>query len=123
MARKSELRANGPARYTSMTLATNEFIRRFLIHVLPQGFHRIRHYGLFVGAAKAEHIAAVRKLLGAPASNPSTDNGTGDTASDTLTPPCPCCGGRMRIVEIFKRGETPRHQPSPPPIAIRIDTS
>jgi hypothetical protein len=50
-------RADGPARYTSMTLAAGEFIRRFLIHVLPQGFHRIRHYGLFAGSAKAEHIA------------------------------------------------------------------
>ena len=74
--------------------------------------------------AGLEHIAAVRKLLGAPASNTSTDNnGTGDTASDTLTAPCPCCGGRIRIIERFKRGETPRHQPSPPPIASRIDTS
>src|SRR5258708_20432193 len=59
-------RAKGPARHTTMTLAPSEFIRRFLIHVLPQGFHRIRHYGLFAGSAKAECIAPARQLLGPP---------------------------------------------------------
>jgi hypothetical protein len=105
-----------------MTLATGEFIRRFLIHVLPQGFHRIRHYGLFAGAAKTEAIATARKLLDMPVYNNSAD-ATAETADDTLNPPCPCCGGRMRIIEVFKRGQTPRHQPSPRPVAIRIDTS
>ena len=123
-------RAEGRARYTTMTLDTSEFIRRFLIHVLPKGFHRIRHYGLFASGAKAECIATARKLLGMPApsisanaddtSNPANDDGIHD--ANTLAP-CPCCGGRMRIIEIFKRGQTPRHRPSPPPIVIRIDTS
>jgi hypothetical protein len=54
-------RAQGRARYTTMTLDTNEFIRRFLIHMLAKGFHRIRHYGLFAGGAKAACIAAARK--------------------------------------------------------------
>jgi hypothetical protein len=122
--RVKNYRAQGPARYTTMTLATNEFIRRFLIHVLPHGFHRIRHYGLFAGTAKAEHIATARQLLGTPAPNISTKaNRANEAADDTLSPPCPCCGGRMRIIEIFKRGQTPRHQPSPRPIAMRIDTS
>jgi hypothetical protein len=117
-------RADGPARYTTMTLATGEFIRRFLIHVLPQGFHRIRHYGLFAGSAKPECIATARKLLGMPAPNISVEaNSTADAVDDTLTPPCPCCGGRMRIMEVFNRGQTPTHQPSPRPIVIRIDTS
>jgi hypothetical protein len=107
-----------------MTLATGEFIRRFLTHVLPQGFHRIRHYGRFAGAAKAECIATARKLLGAPAPTIATQANSNDEASDdALSLPCPCCGSRMRIIERFKRGETPRHKPSPRPIAIRIDTS
>ena len=119
-------RVEGRARYTTMTLDTSEFIRRFLIHVLPKGFHRIRHYGLFAGGAKAACIATARKLLGraAPAGSADTGGSADDDSShdaDTLT--CPCCGGRMRIIERFKRGESPRHRPSPRPIAIRIDTS
>jgi hypothetical protein len=122
--RVKNYRRNGPARYTSMTLATGEFIRRFLIHVLPQGFHRIRHYGLFAGTAKAECIATARRLLGVPVPGVSAEaNSTTEAADDTLDPPCPCCGGRMRIIEVFKRGQTPRYQPSPRPIVIRIDTS
>jgi hypothetical protein len=67
-----------------------------------------------------------RKLLGVPVDINSADDAADDQCNedaDTLTSPCPCCGARMRIIEIFKRGETPRHQPSPRPIAIRIDTS
>ena len=114
-------RVEGPARYTTMTLDTNEFIRRFLIHVLPKGFHRIRHYGLFAGGAKAECIMTARRLLNAPAEIEETADTTEN--ADALTSPCPCCDGRMRIIETFKRGETPRHQQSPRPIVIRIDTS
>jgi hypothetical protein len=117
-------RVKGPARYTSMTLATSEFIRRFLTHILPQGFHRIRHYGLLAGSTKAERIATAHKLLGMPVPSVSAEaNSTAEAADDTLDPPCPCCGGRMRIIEVFQRGQTPRHKPSPHPIAIRIDTS
>jgi hypothetical protein len=117
-------RRKGPARYTAMTLATGEFIRRFLIHVLPQGFHRIRHYGLFAGSAKAECIAMARQLLGMPEPSVAAEaNSTAEAADDPLDPPCPCCGGRMRIIEVFKRGQTPSHQPSRSPIVFRIDTS
>jgi hypothetical protein len=120
-------RVEGPARYTTMTLATHEFIRRFLIHVLPKGFHRIRHYGLFAGSAKAECIATARKLLGMSTPTISADTAPADDdrihEPDTLTPPCPCCGALMRIIEVFKRGEIPRNRPSPRPIVIRIDTS
>jgi hypothetical protein len=122
--RVKNYRAKGRERYTTMTLAPGEFIRRFLIHVLPQGFHRIRHYGLFAGTAKAECIATARQLLGMPVPSVTAQaNSTAEVADDTLDPPCPCCGGRMRIIEVFKRGQTPRHKPSPRPIAIRIDTS
>ena len=117
-------RAKGPARYTTMTLPVGEFIRRFLIHVLPQGFHRIRHYGLFAGSAKAECITTARRLLDMPVPTVSAKPcSTDDAADDTLDPPCPCCGGRMRIIEVFKCGQTPKHQPSRHPTVIRIDTS
>jgi hypothetical protein len=120
--RVKNYRLKGPARYTSMTLATREFIRRFLIHVLPQGFHRTRHYGLFAGSDKAARIAAARQLVGVP-SVAAEANSTAEVADHTLDPPCTCCGGRMRIIEVFKRGQTPSHQTSRRPIVIRIDTS
>jgi len=124
-------RVEGSARYTTMTLDVREFIRRFLIHVLPKGFHRIRHYGLFAGSAKAASIATARKLLAIAASTIAIDvnnpDGTADDHrihdDDALTSPCPCCGGRMRIIETFNRGESPHHQPPPRPIVVRIDTS
>lgn len=107
-----------------MTLATGEFIRRFLIHVLPQGFHRIRHYGLFAGSAKAECIATARQLLGMPVPSTSAEaNGNGEAADDTLDPPCPCCGGRMRIIEVFLRGQQPKHHATAVPLKIESDTS
>jgi hypothetical protein len=104
-----------------MTLASDEFIRRFLIHVLPGGFHRIRHYGLFANGGRAENLARARELLGVP---PQQDKPNDADASanepPTSLPPCPCCGGRMIIIEIFERGFTPRTRP---PTPIRIDTS
>jgi hypothetical protein len=80
-----------------MRLHPHEFIRRFLLHVLPKGFHRIRHYGLFAGTAKAEHLATARRLLDMPAPEVSaTAAGGNSDANDALNPPCPCCGARMR---------------------------
>jgi hypothetical protein len=104
-----------------MRLHPHEFIRRFLLHVLPKGFHRIRHYGLFAGTAKAEHIATARKLLDMPA--PDVAAAAEGRDDDTFNPKCPCCGGRMRIIERFERDETPRQRPSPRPGSTRIDTS
>ena len=106
-------------RYKCMTLTTDEFIRRFLIHVLPKGLHRIRHYGLFAKSACADNIARVRKLLAAakPEREPTT------ATVDQSKPTCPCCGGRMIIIEVFERGCTPRHRPTAPTNRIRIDTS
>jgi hypothetical protein len=116
-----DYRIDGPGRYTTMTLDTHEFIRRFLIHVLPSGFHRIRHYGLLAGGAKADNLARVRKLLDAAAPTPEPT----EVFSDPATPdkPCPCCGSLMRIVEVFKAGEVPRHRPTARCAAVRIDTS
>jgi Putative transposase/Transposase zinc-binding domain len=114
-------RAKGYARYTTMTLDVAEFIRRFLIHVLPKGFHRIRHYGFLASAAKAANLASAREKLNASIPHAST---TDAATPDADTPSrCPCCGGRMIIIETFARGETPHHQPSPRPSLIRIDTS
>jgi hypothetical protein len=119
-----DYRIEGPARDKTMTLATDEFIRRFLIHVLPKGFHRIRHYGLLANGNRSENIAHVRELLGlpAPAKQPEPPNATIDEIR-VLPQPCPCCGGSMIVIETFARGCEPKHRPSPPPAAIRIDTS
>jgi hypothetical protein len=104
--RYKDYRRNGPGRHQVMTLATYEFIRRFLLHVLPLGFHRIRHYGLLASATRKASIARARELL---AVLPSTAAELADVSDPT--PPCPCCGGRMRIVEIFGRWCQPRGPP------------
>ena len=121
-----DYRVEGPGRYKTMTVAPAEFIRRFMLHVLPKGFHRIRHYGLLASSGtKADTIARARQLIAAaaPAQPPrSAKLDEAPAGVDTLHP-CPCCGGRMVIVETFQAGTTPRHRPSVMPIAIRIDTS
>jgi hypothetical protein len=90
-----------------MTLAADEFMRRFLLHVLPKGFHRIRHYGLLAGATRKVRLDHIRQLLGcAPLAN--TD-APGD--SPDVRPPCPCCGGHMVVVETFERWCRPRAPP------------
>ena len=99
-------------------------IRRFLLHVLPKGFHRIRHYGLLATGTRADNIERARKLLGIEAPNTDTaDMAAPVDTDDTDLPPCPCCGSRLRIIETFLRGETPRHRASPRPLVFRIDTS
>jgi hypothetical protein len=121
-----DYRIEGRERYKVMTLPINEFIRRFLIHVLPDGFHRIRHYGLFASTTRADRIARARELLAMPKPQ-STQADTDTTKTDephVLPHPCPCCGGRMIIIETFNRGSSPKYRPSPSPTpAIRIDTS
>ena len=119
--RWKDYRAKGRERQKVMTLASDEFIRRFLIHVLPSGFHRIRHYGLFANGGRAENLARARDLLGVPAPQDEPDDA--DASADeppTSLLPCPCCGGRMIIIEIFERGSTSGTRSSSP---IRIDTS
>jgi putative transposase/transposase-like zinc-binding protein len=115
-----DYRAKGRERAKVMTLATGEFIRRFLIHVLPSGFHRIRHYCLFASSKRVENIARARQLLAVP--KPQSENAAaadGDVPP-TLAHPCPHCGGRMIIIETFERGCSPRTRPAS---VIRIDTS
>jgi len=119
--RWKDYRAKGRERMKVMTLAGDEFIRRFLIHVLPSGFHRIRHYGLFANGRRADNLARARDLLGVSPSQDEPGN-AGDRADEPPTSllPCPCCGGRMIVIEIFERGSTPTTRPSSP---ISIDTS
>lgn len=95
-----------------MRLNTEEFIRRFLMHVLPDGFHRIRHYGLMASAARKTNIAKIRTLLGAQAAA-QEDASTAEAIPLTLREPCPDCGSAMRIIETFRRGEVPRCRAPP----------
>jgi hypothetical protein len=119
--RWKDYRINGPARWKTMRLHPNEFIRRFLLHVLPKGFHRIRHYGLFASANRAESIATARALLdvAAPAADPQKQPDDAPDAPRVLPCPCSRCGARMIVIEVFARGCEPRWRPSP----SRIDTS
>jgi hypothetical protein len=120
-----DYRLEGPDRYKVMTLATHEFIRRFLMHVLPAGFHRIRYYGLLASGKRADNIARARELLTLPIIPVDAIKAASTNADQPQTPEhrCPCCGGRMIIIERFERGATPRSHPSPPTPVIRIDTS
>jgi predicted Zn-ribbon and HTH transcriptional regulator len=117
--RVKDYRVQGSSRHTTMTLQTTEFIRRFLIHVLPKGQHRIRHYGFFGNGNRAANIAAIRELLKAKA--PDADHNNGDPTVDAeehprvLALPCPCCGGRLIIIEAF----APQQQPRAPPDTTR----
>jgi hypothetical protein len=110
--RWKDYRENGQSRHKVMRLVVGEFMRRFLLHVLPDGFHRIRHYGLFANGHRAEKIALCRNLLDTePAPIAS------DSTSQSEPPPCPCCGGQMTIIESFD-GVRSGNQP-----ARRIDSS
>ena len=113
-----DYRIEGPGRYKMMTLEPGEFIRRFMLHVLPKGFHRIRHYGLLARSrTKAETLARARELIAAatPARpvQPAKKQQTDDSAARAEKPahPCPRCGARIVIIETFKAGRTPRHRP------------
>jgi hypothetical protein len=126
-----DYRLDGPERYGVMTLDTHEFIRRFLMHVLPQGFHRIRYYGLLTSPTRANNIARIRALLAVPLIPIDAIKAAHTKASTSAQPeepeapehPCPCCGSRMRIIETFLQGQQPKHRPTPLPPKIRIDTS
>jgi Putative transposase/Transposase zinc-binding domain len=109
--RYKDYRRTGAQRQQVMTLDAREFMRRFLLHVLPHGFHRIRHYGLFASATRKANIARFRKLLAVSMQPPEPFEATEPPAQ---LPPCPCCGGRMRIIEIFKRWMQPRAPPRHP---------
>jgi hypothetical protein len=112
--RVKDYRRNGEERYRTMTLEPGEFIRRFLLHVLPKGFHRIRHYGLLASAGRKANLARARELLAVPqpkAASSGSDDADAAAPND-WRPPCPCCGGRMIIIETFERGGNARAPPS-----------
>lgn len=113
--RYKDYRLEGPGRQKTMTLAAHEFIRRFMIHVLPKGFHRIRHYGLFASGRRAENIERARELLcvSAPPEQTDVTRGAVSEKSDAPDRICPSCGSLMTIVEVFARGCSPQHRPSP----------
>ena len=116
-------RTDGAARYTTMTLEPAEFMRRMLLHVLPKGFHRIRHTGFLASSGKADNIAAAREMLAATLTEPAAgDTADQPAAAAAPTRTCPCCGGAMHMIETFERGQTPRHQTQPSRLN-RIDTS
>ena len=105
--RYKDYRRSGPERQQVMRLDTDEFIRRFLLHVLPRGFHRIRHYGLLASATRKANIVRARALLAAPPPSEPTEA----VEPPDPRPPCPCCGGRMRVIETFEKWMQPRAPP------------
>ena len=119
--RWKDYRIEGSARWKTMRLHPHEFIRRFLLHVLPKGFHRIRHYGLFANANRAENIAKARALLDVapPAADPQPQSDGAPDAPRVAPCPCPRCGARMIVIEVFAPGSEPRWRPTP----SRFDTS
>jgi len=116
-----DYRIDGPGRTKTMTLAAHEFIRRFLIHVLPKGLHRIRHYGLFASSGRADNIARIRHMLHGAVTpqQPPHDHSDDDGKAQTTADACPSCGGRMIVIDTFEPGATPRYRPTTP----TIDTS
>jgi len=113
-----DYRAKERYRHKTMTLAPDEFIRRFLLHVLPSGFHRIRHYGLIANTTRKDNLARARELLMSKVTDESTDavtnaadtadSGNGDASATYV---CPDCGAAMIIIETFERGQLPRAPP------------
>ena len=85
-----DYRIDGPDRWKTMRLHPHEFIRRFLLHVLPKGFHRIRHYGLFANANRADNIAKARALLGATRLPPTRNNSRMPHRTSRVRLRCPC---------------------------------
>jgi len=108
--RWKDYRAQGNPRHKTMTLTPDEFIRRFLLHVLPSGFHRIRHYGLLANAGRRDHLALVRELLKVV---PNPTEGHADTPEKDNLPTfvCPDCGATMIILEILPRQQLIRGPP------------
>lgn len=98
----------GAVKIATMALSPDEFIRRFLLHVLPTGFHRIRHYGLLARGPRAPDLGRLRTLIGGQTGAPVAAEPEATGPGPTPSPTCPCCGGRLRIVEVFGRGRAPR---------------
>lgn len=124
-----DYRIDGPGRYTTMTVHPHELIRRFLIHMLPKGLHRIRHYGLLANGQREQNLAKARTLLHVKSIDPAddalrcADDATPADAPTALPRPCPCCGARMIIIETFEGVCRPRPHVSPSRVGPRADTS
>ncbi len=106
--RWKDYRAKGRTRHKTMTLAADEFMRRFLLHVLPGGFHRIRHYGLLANAGRRENLARARTLLNVPPSEPVSNE---VAVSPVPTFVCRCCGAAIRVIAIMMRQQPIRAPP------------
>jgi Putative transposase/Transposase zinc-binding domain len=113
--RWKDYRAKGRTRYKTMTLGADEFMRRFLLHVLPGGFHRIRHYGLLANGSRKASLALARELLHeAPLDHVQAHGGDDELGTTPPTFVCPHCGHAMIILKTFTRGQTIRAPPQPP---------
>jgi hypothetical protein len=110
--RWKDYRATGKMRYKTMTLSADEFMRRFLLHVLPAGFHRIRHYGLLANGGRREHLVRARELLHVVPTAAESQPPEAAAANIAPTFVCPHCGAAMIIVETFLRGEPIRAPPT-----------
>jgi len=111
-----DYRAKERVRHKTMTLTPEEFIRRFLLHILPSGFHRIRHYGLIANTQRKDHLIKARALLQVPETESAEDSEVDnvDKTNDgelNSTYVCPDCGAPMRIIDTFTRGQLPRAPP------------
>jgi hypothetical protein len=110
--RWKDYRAKGRAKYKTMSLAAGEFIRRFLLHVLPTGFHRIRHYGLLANAGRKQNLALARALLEVPAPTPAESAQAAASAPPTFI--CRHCGAPMIVIQTFMRVQRIRAPPAQP---------
>ena len=108
----NDYRIKSGDRQKLVRLATPEFIRRFLIHVLPDGFHRRRHHGLLASSQRTASIARIRDMLGETLLKPDP-RASAEILPLTLREPCPCCGGPIRVVETVRRGERPSFRAPP----------
>jgi len=111
--RWKDYRSKGRTRHKTMTLGADEFMRRFLLHVLPSGFHRIRHYGLLANGSRKTGLARVRELLHAlPAAAPQAQQSAAEIVPAKPSFVCLHCGAAMLVLQTFVRGQTIR---APPP--------
>ena len=106
-----DYRAKQRYRHKTMTLSSDEFMRRFLLHVLPSGFHRIRHYGLIANTTRKDNLARARELLMVEKTIETADADIADGSDESVTYVCPDCGAPMIIIDTFMRGQLPRAPP------------
>ena len=111
--RWKDYRAQVEDRFNTLTLDTPEFIRRFLLHVLPSGFHRIRHYGFFANGQRRAQLATARALLNVSPVDEDTEHRDGDEHTTPFWLTCPACGQAMNVIECLP--PTPRHRGGDPP--------